>query len=105
MILQNEKKTATSNSSAPICDTTLLLYRWLPELIPATLSLVFFIIKKLFYNKKKRGTVLNCEVSVLVNDTDVITSVITSESAKELNLELNQEIYAIIKSSDIMIGN
>ena len=48
---------------------------------------------------------VSCEVSVLVNETDVITSVITSESAKELNLKIDQEIYAIIKSSDIMIGN
>jgi molybdate transport system regulatory protein len=48
---------------------------------------------------------VNCEVSLLINDTDVITSVITSESAIELELEIGQEVYAIIKSSDIMIGN
>ena len=48
---------------------------------------------------------VNCEVNVLVNDTDVITSIITSESAKQLDLRIDQEIYAIIKSSDIMIGN
>ena len=48
---------------------------------------------------------VNCEVNLLVNDTDVITSVITAESARELELKINQEVYAIIKSSDIMIGN
>ena len=57
------------------------------------------IINKLTFSE------VNCEVNLLVNDTDVITSVITSESAKELELEINQEVYAIIKSSDIMIGN
>lgn len=48
---------------------------------------------------------VSCEVNVLINDTDVITSVITAHAAKELELEVNQEVYAIIKSSDIMIGN
>ena len=48
---------------------------------------------------------VNCEVSVLINETDCITSVITSQAAKELKLQVNQEIYVIIKSSDIMIGN
>tara|TARA_B100001063_G_scaffold68819_1_gene62913 strand:- start:20925 stop:21707 length:783 start_codon:yes stop_codon:yes gene_type:complete len=47
---------------------------------------------------------VSCEVNLLINDTDVITSVITAESARELKLEINQEVYAIIKSSDIMIG-
>ncbi len=50
-------------------------------------------------------TEVNCEVNLLINDTDVITSVITAQAAKELELEINQEAYAIIKSSDIMIGN
>ena len=57
------------------------------------------LITKLNYSE------VSCEVNLLVDDSDVITSVITAESAKELKLEINQEVYAIIKSSDIMIGN
>jgi molybdate transport system regulatory protein len=48
---------------------------------------------------------VNCEVTVMINETDCITSVITSTAAKELELHKMQEIYTIIKSSDIMIGN
>lgn len=48
---------------------------------------------------------VSCEVNILINDADVITSVITTEAAKELELKIGQEVYAIIKSSDIMIGN
>lgn len=57
------------------------------------------------YITKLNFSEVNCEVNLLVNDTDVITSVITAESAKELELKIDQEVYAIIKSSDIMIGN
>lgn len=47
---------------------------------------------------------VSCQVSLKLADEETITSVITKESAKELQLETGKEVFAVIKSSDIMIG-
>lgn len=48
---------------------------------------------------------VNAQITVMINETDSLTALITKEASKELELQMNQEVYAIIKSSDIMIGN
>lgn len=60
---------------------------------------------------KIKGTIENlsfsevsCQVNLKIAQDETITSVITNESAKELKLEVGKEVFAVIKSSDIMIG-
>ncbi len=36
--------------------------------------------------------------------SNIVTSSITNESVDELKLEVGKEAYAVIKSSDVMIG-
>lgn len=47
---------------------------------------------------------INSEVVLDIGSCDKIASVITTESLKNLNLKLGDKLWAIIKSSDVMIG-
>lgn len=47
---------------------------------------------------------VNCEVLIDIGNADKIASVITTNSAKNLNLEVGTKVCAVIKSSDVMIG-
>ncbi|RXJ86542.1 TOBE domain-containing protein [Arcobacter sp. CECT 8985] len=48
---------------------------------------------------------VSCEVVLEISTHETITSVITNEAAKQLDLKVGQKVFAVIKSSDIMIGN
>lgn len=50
-------------------------------------------------------TEVSCEVMFEISKNETITSVITTRAAKELKLEIGMKAFAIIKASDIMIGN
>ena len=47
---------------------------------------------------------VNCDVSIDIGNGTTLSSVITVNSSKTLDLKINDEITAIIKSSDIIIG-
>ncbi len=58
-----------------------------------------------------RGTVksiehgaVNSEVSIELPGGTEVTSIITKESAEALGLTPGKEVYAVIKSSDVMIA-
>jgi molybdopterin-binding protein len=50
---------------------------------------------------KKGATTAHIRIDIGGN---VVTAAITNESAEELNLTVGQTAYAIIKSSDVMVG-
>jgi molybdopterin-binding protein len=50
---------------------------------------------------KKGATTAHIRIDIGGN---VITAAITNESAEELKLAVGQPAYAIIKSSDVMVG-
>lgn len=43
-------------------------------------------------------------VTIEIGGGAVITSSITNESAEELGLKPGMQVYAVIKSSDVMVG-
>lgn len=47
---------------------------------------------------------VNTEVSIKVEGGSEIVSIITRHSAERLNLHVGKKAYAVIKSSDVMIG-
>ena len=47
---------------------------------------------------------VEAEVKIALNKKDVISSVITKESVKELSLEKDKEVFALIKASNVIIG-
>ncbi|MGM0520178.1 MAG: TOBE domain-containing protein [Campylobacterota bacterium] len=51
---------------------------------------------------KKDNT--NSEVTIDINNSETITSIITTGAVKKLGLEIKKEVFAFIKSSDIIIG-
>lgn len=51
----------------------------------------------------KEGMV-NVEVDIEIDGGAVITSIITKESCKNLNLEVGKTAYAIMKASAIMVA-
>lgn len=51
----------------------------------------------------KEGAV-NAEVAIEVAGGDKLSSIITNESAKNLNLKVGDEVVAVIKASQIIIG-
>ncbi|MGL4670349.1 MAG: TOBE domain-containing protein [Methanobacteriaceae archaeon] len=51
----------------------------------------------------EKGAVM-ANIKVSIDDPCKMTSVITKESAEELNLKEGDEIYLIIKSTEIMVG-
>lgn len=51
----------------------------------------------------EKGAVM-ANIKVSIDDPCKMTSVITKESAEELNLKEGDEIYLIIKSTEIMVA-
>jgi molybdopterin-binding protein len=58
-----------------------------------------------------KGTVIqilpgavNTEVTVELADRLEVVAIITKESAERLNLSVGKKVYAVIKSSDVMIA-
>lgn len=51
----------------------------------------------------KEGAV-NAKVVVQLNGGEKITSIITMDSLKELGLAVGSDVYAVIKSSSVMIA-
>ncbi|MEJ2465899.1 MAG: TOBE domain-containing protein [Candidatus Thiodiazotropha sp.] len=47
---------------------------------------------------------INSEVTLAINETDRLTSIITSESVEQLGLSLGSEAYALIKASFIILA-
>ncbi len=105
-MLSNISKTSIENLSLKQNDEVIAIFKSNSVMI-ATNELLGFSARN-----KIKGTIsdinyseVNAQITVLINETDSITALITKEGSKELNLQINQEVYAIIKSSDIMIGN
>lgn len=48
--------------------------------------------------------VVNAEITVELSGGDTITSIITKDSAERLKLSTGQDIYAVIKASNVMIA-
>ncbi len=55
-------------------------------------------IKNLMFNN------ISCEVQLAISNNEILTSIITKKAAIELDLKINKEVFAVIKSSDIMLG-
>lgn len=51
----------------------------------------------------KIGSVM-AKVTIEIGDGTIINSVITIESVEDLKLKVGDEIYAIVKSTEVMIG-
>ena len=49
------------------------------------------------------GSVM-AKVKINIGNGNVISSVITIESVKDLGLKVGDEVYAIVKSTEVMIG-
>lgn len=47
---------------------------------------------------------VNSEISIDIGEKQIITSVITNSAVRELDLKIGDNVTAIIKSSDVMIG-
>ncbi len=47
---------------------------------------------------------VNCEITLDIGDEESITSVITTDAVKQMDLKVGMSATAIIKSNDIMIG-
>jgi len=47
---------------------------------------------------------VNAEISLELSNGEIITSIITMESVSKLGLAVGKPAYAIIKSSEVMIG-
>jgi len=54
--------------------------------------------------KSVKPGVVNTEVVVVLSGGDIITSVITKESAERLALAEGKDVYAVIKASNVMIA-
>ena len=54
--------------------------------------------------KSVKPGVVNTEVVVELSGGEMITSIITKESAERLSLAEGKEVYAIIKASNVMIA-
>jgi molybdopterin-binding protein len=66
---------------------------------------------KLSARNKLKGTIIAVEeglitakVKIDLGNGNVITSIISREAIAELNLKVNDAAYAVIKSTEIMIG-
>ncbi len=51
----------------------------------------------------KIGSVM-AKVAVKIADGTIINSMITIDSVEEMNLKAGDEVYAIVKSTEVMIG-
>jgi molybdopterin-binding protein len=47
---------------------------------------------------------VNAEITVELTGGDEVVSIITKESAQTLGLEAGEEVYAVIKATNVMIG-
>lgn len=54
--------------------------------------------------KSIKPGVVNTEVTVELSGGDIITSIITKESAEKLGLGEGKSVYAVIKASNVMIA-
>jgi molybdopterin-binding protein len=54
--------------------------------------------------KSVKPGVVNTEVVVTLSGGDIITSVITKESAERLALAEGKDVHAVIKASNVMIA-
>jgi molybdate transport system regulatory protein len=48
--------------------------------------------------------IVTAKVTIDIDGGNTISSVITVDSIEELNLKVGDEVYAIIKSTEVMIG-
>jgi molybdopterin-binding protein len=53
--------------------------------------------------KVERGAV-NSEVTLELSDGVEVVSIITKQSAEQLQIEIGRVVYAVIKASDVMIA-
>ena len=51
----------------------------------------------------KEGAVM-AKVTIDIGNGNVISSVITTDSVKELDIKKGDDVFAIIKSTEVMIG-
>ena len=51
----------------------------------------------------KLGEIM-AKISIEIADGTIMSSIITVDSAKELKLKVGNEVYAIVKSTEVMIG-
>jgi molybdopterin-binding protein len=51
----------------------------------------------------KLGSVM-AKITLEIGDGTIINSVITVDSAEDLKLKVGDEVYAIVKSTEVMIG-
>ena len=51
----------------------------------------------------KLGSVM-AKISIEIAGGNIISSVITVDSAEDLKLKVGDEVYAIVKSTEVMIG-
>ena len=54
--------------------------------------------------KQVKPGAVNTEIILEVTSSAEMVSIITKESAERLRLSEGREVYAVIKSSDVMIG-
>jgi molybdate transport system regulatory protein len=48
--------------------------------------------------------IVTAKITIDIDGGNTISSVITVDSIEELNLKVGDEVYAIIKSTEVMIG-
>jgi molybdopterin-binding protein len=54
--------------------------------------------------KSVKPGAVNTEVVVELSGGEIITSIITKESAEALSLAVGKDVYAVIKASNVMIA-
>jgi len=54
--------------------------------------------------KSVKPGVVNTEITVELSGGDIVTSIITKESAENLALAAGKDVYAVIKASNVMIA-
>lgn len=47
---------------------------------------------------------VSTSVKIKLSGGEIVSSTITSESAKELELEIGKDVFAVFKSSSVMVG-
>ena len=54
--------------------------------------------------KSVKPGVVNTEIMVELSGGDIVTSIVTKESAERLGLAEGKDVYAVIKASNVMIA-
>jgi molybdate transport system regulatory protein len=74
-------------------------------------NLIKFKIMEISARNKIKGTIkeikigsVMAKVTIKIGDGTIINSVITIESVEDLKLKEGDKIYAIVKSTEVMIG-